>query len=157
MKNIYILLAIGAFLVGIGIWIGRATKGEKVRTITETKVIHDTTNTIKYLRGKTLVIHKADTIEISYEDTAKIASYEAIIEQLSQQTNPSTDEGQSIAGGAVVKPTAYLRAGLGLDATIDKSPVLTPKVSLMLLNHLTACYGYDFKNAKHIAGVGWLF
>ena len=93
MKNIYAILAVVLGLLIAGMWIGRATKGDKVRTITETKVIHDTTNTIKYLRGKTLVIHKADTIEISYEDTAKIASYEAIIEQLSQQTNPSTDEG----------------------------------------------------------------
>jgi hypothetical protein len=151
-----ILIGIVALALVAGGWF--LHKGvAKPQVVNTQTVVHDTTYVTKTLKGKTLVIHKADTVTILQDNSETLASYEAIIEQLSNQTG---QDGNGQIGQPTPLPasnSAHLRAGLGLDATISKQPAFTPKVSLMLLNHLTACYGYNLNDNKHVAGISWLF
>jgi len=80
---------------------------EKVVTIDRTITIHDTLNIIKYSKG--YIVTKHDTVW--YQDTTTIASYEALIQAMSEQTaevaNPPQD---------AQKPTSKRFFGLGVGA-----------------------------------------
>jgi hypothetical protein len=111
MSKITIYLCVGAGVVcmAIGGYLGRnlfPKTVEKVVTVERTVTIHDTVKLIKYSKGFTVVKHDTSW----YQDTTTIASYEALIASMSEQSSVVDNPESEQLTPASSKP----RLGLGL-------------------------------------------